>query len=127
MSKDKSSIAVFLGHVLRDLSIVGMFSAFFGTILLFSCTVSLCPERLLLGLALVFLAMANFYWIRRKKDDDELFFTSGQIACSKRDQRKNCLLAIVFTIVAIVLFYYFIKLPSVSEFLTTVGIWSQRG
>ena len=127
MSKDESWIAVFFGHVLRDLNIVGMFSVLFGTLLLLSCIVSLGPERLLLGLALVFLAIANYYWIRREKDKDELVFNAAHLSRIKRDWRVSCFLAMVFAIVAVVLLYYFIKLPLVSKFLTEIGIWPQRG
>lgn len=118
MAKEKSAISTFLNHILGDLDLIGKLAAFFGTILLISCVVDPGPVTFLLGLALVFLAIADNIWIHR---DPGLAFP-GQGAYYHRIWRIRCLFAILFFIMFIGLVYFTLKLPSVSKFLTTAGL-----
>ncbi|OHB67661.1 MAG: hypothetical protein A2Y77_01935 [Planctomycetes bacterium RBG_13_62_9] len=119
MTDTKSMLATLLNHILGDLSLIGRFAAFFGTTLLFSAVFVQGQARLLIGLDLIFLALADHYWNAR---DVGVPYSTGEMRFYRRLRLSKCVWAAVFFLAFLMLGYCCLRLPSVSEFLTTARL-----
>jgi hypothetical protein len=114
---EKFGITTFLKQILRDLSLIGKFAAFFATILLLWGIASPNPVRLLAGFALLFFALSNGYWWESKTGVSFL----GEVRPWHSNWRSK-LLSGLFFILFLFFAYHLFRCPEVREFLKTAGI-----
>ncbi len=118
MADAKSTLTTFIDHILGELSMVGKFAALFGTLLLISAIAAPGQVRILGGLDLVFLTVADHLWRTR---DPGIPFPTGR-EFYRKSRFWKCFWAAIFFLAFLVLGYYCLKLPQVSDFLTAAGM-----
>jgi hypothetical protein len=108
----------FLTSVLREVSFVGKFSAFFAILLLMAGMVWPTPERLYLGLALLCFTLSNHYWRHRRRP---IAFTvrQGPPPWYRVVHFGRAALAVLFLLWSMLLARLWYALPSVRAFLDT--------
>lgn len=119
MSNGTSSVATFLSYILGGLSLIGRFAAFFGTLLVVWSIAAPEPARLLGGLGLILLTIADRYWGRRHPS---VTYTGQRLSFFQTFVWGNCILATAFFSAFLMIGSYWLRLPSVSQFLSDVGL-----
>ena len=125
MDLGKVGIGTFLSSALIELSFPGKLATFLGLIFLFWGLVSSVASFALFGVALLFLALAGYYWDRRY-----VGVPSGEKWDSPQETRRwyeqiiwpNFLRGVGFFIAFVVVLCFWFKLPSVSLFFRTLGV-----
>jgi hypothetical protein len=125
MNTEKFGIVTFFKSVSRDLSLIGKFAAFFSTLLLVPCILYFNTVRFLLGLALLFLTLSNYYWQERSlgvsAPDYEDFVNPRPWYL--KVHWKLIFLSGLFFIFFVIVMYLFFELSEVQNFLKTIEVF----
>ena len=115
MDLEKSGIGTFLSSALIELSFPAKLATFLGLIFLFWGLVSPSTSLTLFGTALLFLALAGYYWGHRYVG---VQFQGERLQISW----PNFLRGAGFFIAFLATLYFWLRLPIVSLFFQSLGI-----
>lgn len=119
MDPQASGIVALFNALLRDLSFPGKLAAFFGALLTLVGAFATSAPYLFSGLALLLIAVANYYWQNRYIG---VSFGGEQRRWHAEIIWSNLFLCLLFLACALVSAYYWWRLPAVAEFLRAAGI-----
>jgi len=121
METEKSGLAALLVSILEQLSLLGKFTAFFGTVLILWSIASPEPVSLLAGIGLLFFTVSNGFWQDRHRG---MIHFPGQESPRwyKRFAWSRVFLALVFFVAFLLVVRLWLRLPAVAAFLSSAGI-----
>jgi len=116
----KDDILALLKHVLNELSSPGQIMAFFAIVLLCWSLFVPTPEKVLLGLLLLFLTLSGYYWARRSSIDPLPPIFPDEPPGGRVIVLSQIAFAVLFLVLSSVSGYLWFKLPSVQKFLSVI-------
>ena len=125
MDLGKVGIGTFLSSALVELSFPGKLSTFLGLIFLFWGLVSSSTSFTLFGVALLFLALAGYYWGHRYIGvhlAEEWDSPQEKPRWYQQIIWRNFLRGVGFFIAFVVTLYLWLRLPTASLFFQSMGI-----
>ncbi len=121
MCKDTGkSTTAFVSSILRELSFLGRFAAFFGTLLLLVSIPWPAQATVLLGLSLALFAISNSYWRHRY---EAALYAGEKIPWYTSIRWGQLFLAMFFFLLSTYSCYLWVRLPTVEEFWGSAGVF----